>query len=92
MDRLENLMFIIDYDRDRVLIHRVDFKNGIYLLPRVLKGETGRQVNDLILHMMMEKPDKIIFDEYGIGKMFADEFRKNAEKIVDIDEFNNIAY
>jgi hypothetical protein len=73
-------LFIIDAYKDETLIHRVLVDEGKYLIPKKLMGTFARQSDDLILLILKERPEKIIFDEIGIGRGLAGIFKDSAGK------------
>ena len=60
-------LFIADAGRDYSVIHCVDVAKGEYLLPKRTKGNFNDQANQLLQLVLKHRPEKLVFDEHGIG-------------------------
>ena len=87
-------LILVDADRDRTTIHRMNVITGDYLSPKVLKGTLPEQVNSLMKLLETDMPDKIIFDRNGYGHVFYYYFmeRMRIHKDINIDSFGLIMY
>lgn len=92
----KKLLFLIDCDRDRTTVHRIDLNLGQYLMPKKLrKGSFTEQVVDLTSIIEKDMPVKIVIDEFGLGKGFSDAFGwrvKHPSVGFSVDMNGNIKY
>ncbi|MFQ3543606.1 hypothetical protein Q7A53_05925 [Halobacillus rhizosphaerae] len=90
------MLYIIDAERERVVIHRVDTLNGTYLPPRIVNYRQRSHLFGLLDSIRRDQPDQIIFDRVGLGiylfEEFAREVQYNATLGFDVDECGLITY
>jgi hypothetical protein len=69
------ILFVVDADRYETIVHRVNYREGKYLMPRKLKGSTDEQITSLLKLMRNDEYTKIVFDEFGVGVAISDRFK-----------------
>lgn len=89
------MLYIVDCDRERTTVHRVNYGTGEYLIPRYLKGSFDSQIFEIIELMTIDKCSKITFDKSGIARGLYDWFIHEVSKpnvAISIDEFGNVIH
>lgn len=92
-----NLM-LVDADRDRTCLHKMNVITGDYLAPKYITGSFAEQAKHILDVVLKDKPDKIIFDKFGIGYGLYDAFMLTAKqshvynKLLAVDAFGLIVY
>lgn len=89
-------MFLIDATRNGgLLIHRMDVTEGKYYCPlRVDCESIADSFTDLMKIMLVDKPDKVIVDEHGIGITIKDTLiqRMSMFEFIAMDDKGNMKY
>lgn len=68
-------LFIVSHERfpDQVLVQKVDLDERKYLMPRYFKeGDIYSWASTVADMIQNEHPYDVIYDEYGLGKVFKD--------------------
>lgn len=92
-----NLM-LVDADRDRTCLHKMNVITGDYLIPKYITGTFAEQAIHILDIIIKEKPDKIIFDKFGVGYGLYDAFMLTAKRshiysrLLEVDSFGLITY
>ncbi len=84
-------------DRFPTTLHRMNVITGDYLMPIYLRNVFINQIEDLASIILRDRPDKIIFDKFGGGFVFYENFMKRLkyepyDKKIHIDAFGLITY
>ncbi|RXZ77969.1 hypothetical protein EBB07_28330 [Paenibacillaceae bacterium] len=66
-----NMLYILGAERypEQVIIQRINLDENKYLEPRVFKGRFYETANRAIKYILERMPDKVIYDEFGDGKI-----------------------
>ncbi|QWU14230.1 hypothetical protein SAMN04487895_101520 [Paenibacillus sophorae] len=84
------MLWIIGIEKhpDKTVIQRINLTTGEYLMPKTIKGWLDEALNVIPIEVERHRPQQIIFDIYGDGKILKAALLKvlEREKII-IDEF-----
>lgn len=85
------------YDYDKTQLHRMNVITGDYLNPIYIHGTFEEQVIKLIYIMLVDTPEKIIFDKNGTGISFYNIFiniikQEPFRRYFEVDAFGSVTY
>lgn len=67
-------VFVVDGGLDKSPVQKLDMENGRTLLSVELIGSMAEQSDQLIVIVLKERPERIIFDKMGFGLALYDQF------------------
>lgn len=86
-------MFVVDTERDFSTIHSIEVTEGAYLMPKKTKGNFQDQSIQLLQLILKHRPEKLVFDEHGLGLGLKDRFVKLLEEMnIEFSENGTVTY
>lgn len=84
---------LIDGGKDLSYLHLLDAENGEYGRVRSAQGNISDQVDKIVLAIIRDKPNRVIFDKSGISMGLYQTFINGAKQYgIKVDDKGTITY